>query len=159
MTILLVLVILYAIFIGFYGVNKLNKFLTQVEPRSDYYQKPQLDKEAAEVLILGKADEVSPLVAKLSEDHIHYTIIESEDRVSYSEDYRAVFAISHDDLSNLTLCIIMKKLLSVETVFALCNNVENESLYKKNGIFFSHNTDHWEDAFYKKFNLQIPAHR
>lgn len=159
MTILLVLVIIYAIFIGFYGVSRLNKFLTEVEPRSDYYQKPQLDEDAVEVLILGNKQEVSPFVAKLSEDHIHYKLIESEDLVSYSEDYRAVFAISHDDLSNLTLCIVMKKLLSVENVFALCNNVENESLYKKNGISFSLNTDHWEDAFYKKINFQIPTHR
>lgn len=113
MTILLVLVILYAIFIGFYGVNKLNKFLTEVEPRSDYYQKPQLDENAAEVLILGKADEVSPFVAKLSEDHIQYKIIEAD----------------------------------------------NEALYKKNDISFSRNSDHWEDAFYKKINLQIPVHR
>ena len=59
MTILLVLVILYAIFIGFYGVNKLNKFLTEVEPRSDYYQKPQLDENAADNEALNKKNDIS----------------------------------------------------------------------------------------------------
>ena len=159
MTILLIFIILYAIFIGFYGVNKLNKFLSRVEPSSEYFQKPHLEEDATEILILGKVDEVAPLVAKLSEDHINCKIIESEDLVSYSEDYRAVLAASHDDLSNLTLCIVMKKLLSVENVFALCNDMDNESLYKKNGISFCLNSDHWEDAFYNNINFQIPTHR
>lgn len=133
MEVLLILLCGYIILLGYFSVKKVDHFIDSIstEDRDRAFlsiKKPQ------PVLVMGDSDLSSRFRIHLDELNIKYDYIENETELNQSMPYPYYFALSYDDLSNLTLCIMVTKLIHSSNIVTSCNNPSYIPLYERNGI-------------------------
>lgn len=133
MEILLVIICLYIAIMGYFSAKKLDLFVDKIN--TDDIESPYIYiGKPLPVLILAGSELSSKLCIHLEELNIPYECIESENDLNQSRPYQYYFALSNDDLKNLTMCLIITKMLHLSNISTICNDRSFMPLYNESGV-------------------------
>lgn len=132
---LIVILILFAAF-GYLLMDKIDLCLTTPEVFPDKKALPPEGSPAGGTLIFGRLAVADEIAAQFERLHIPYHKIRSLDELLTSQSYRFLIAVDSDDLENLTVCVVSRKMMSIQTLAAVCNNRESIRLYEEHLIPF-----------------------
>jgi hypothetical protein len=96
--------------------------------------KLQVQGEGQFVLVFGKGVLADVLIQILKEHRIDHLQIEDQSQLDKSKDYTHVFALSSSDLDNILINTLVNRINRTHRKFALCNDPENEGIYKQSSI-------------------------
>lgn len=120
-TALIIIIFIY----GIYVMNKVDLFLSEENLE---------EINTADILIYG-CNEISVRVKTyLDSINVKYDLVGSNMVKGIDEKYRILLMLSSDDLDNLMVYSLGKKLGRICTAIAVCNNVENKRIYDEYGI-------------------------
>ncbi|HAS73779.1 MAG TPA: hypothetical protein DCS67_06510 [Clostridiales bacterium UBA8960] len=135
MEILLMFLCGYIILLGYFSVKKVDRFIDKIntEDAESHFINTS---RPIPLLVMGESDLSSKFRMHLEELNIPFDYIEDESSLNTSFPYPFYFALSLDDLSNLSLCIMVTKLIHSSNVVTSCNNPSYIPLYERNGITY-----------------------
>lgn len=133
MEILLVIICLYIAFMGYFSAKKVDSFVDKIN--TDDIESPYIYVgKPLPVLILAGSELSEKLCIHLEELNMPYECIDSENDLDQSKPYQYYFALSNDDLKNLTMCLIITKMLHLSNISTICNDKSFKPLYTESGV-------------------------
>lgn len=123
----------YIIFIGLITIFALGLlFFNWLDKLLD--QKPKPETLMDTVILYGKSDYTAEAIKYLQSLGIHYHYIKYEYQINTKNNYNSFFALSLNDMENLSMAFFAKKTLRIKNVFAYCTNSENIKFFNEKRI-------------------------
>lgn len=133
MEIILAIICIYIAYLGYISVKKVDQFIDRI--KTDDIESPYIHVgKPVPVLILSGSELSKKLCVHLDELNIPYECIDNENELNQTKPYQYYFALSNDDLKNLTLCIMVTKMLHNSNILTICNDNSYTPLYLENGV-------------------------
>lgn len=107
------------------------------------------------VLIFGITKLAGDLVQLFQNHGIDYLQIEEQNQLDKTKVYTHLLAISGSDLENLLINTLLNKISNTHKKYALCNNADNEGIYKQSDIYCLNNEDLKADTL---FQIMFPSY-
>lgn len=126
----ILLIISFVILLVYIGhlVSKLDKFLEKEGIKA------QDDEIGPVAIVLGGDDLAKQVTQLLQKNGISVLSLIEPFMVQQEQSFRYLFALSENDVDNIVLCKIVKKVYNIENIISLCNDRRNEGLFMSEKI-------------------------
>lgn len=115
----------------------------------------ETDESKPYVLIFGITKLSGDLVQLFQNHGIDYLQIEEQNQLDKTKEYTHLLAISGSDLENLLINTLLNKVNKAYKKFAICNNADNEGIYKQSDIYCLNNEGLGADTL---FQIVFPSY-
>lgn len=126
---LLLSIFILLAFIGFF-ISKVDLFLDEGGFTKEY------DDTAPAAIVMGKTEIARQVTELLEKNEIPVFFLAEPFLFEQARKFRCLFALSEDDVDNIVLCKIGKKIYNIEKMICLCNDHKCEGLLIHEGIPF-----------------------
>ncbi len=124
---LIIVIIIPIVFIGFLA-SELDRFLEN----KGFACEPAADVPTA--VVLGTSELARHVAGKLEKGKINVVAISEPLIFKQQQRIEYLFALSDDDVDNITICKIVKKVYGTDKIISLCNNQRNLNMYTAEDI-------------------------
>lgn len=115
------------VYIG-YLLSKLDKFLDEGGFKTDgNYKEPV-------AIVLGKTFMAKEITKLLEKNDISVLNIVEPFLLNQEQNFSYIFALSDNDVDNIVLCRLAKRLFNIEKTICFCNDEKNERIFTKEKI-------------------------
>lgn len=126
---LIIIVLIVILVVIYLFMGKLDKGLSHF---NTYCEK----KPHAKILIVGKSYLSDTVIAICNENQYCYNNYDYVNEIDNINSYINVLVLSSDDITNLLVLRLLKKGNKEHKILSICNKVENEKFYIKEGFSF-----------------------
>lgn len=129
MALLIILATIGYIIFGYFIMNKVDIFIAKnvVNPKIDDIDKKSTSRK--NLLLFGNNELVKSVIKYCSDKNIGLKFIEYYNELDFGYEYSLLLALSNNDVDNLMISAIGKKVCSIPHIVSLCNNNENLKIY------------------------------
>ena len=126
---LVILAITGYIIFGYFVMNKIDIFIEKdvVGTTADCIGKKSISKK--NLLLFGNNELAKAVVKYCTDRGIEFRFIEYYNELDFGYEYSLLLALSNNDVDNLMISAIGKKVCSIPHIVSLCNNNENLKIY------------------------------
>jgi hypothetical protein len=147
MKIILTTTVLLIFLLGFNIIKKPNKYIITPHTLRERGEPLMLSEE--NVLIMGCSMIADKLKQLLAKNKIEYDQIEESNQYNQLNRYQYLFAVSDNDFENLMIGNLINKSLNVCKKIAICNCIDNLTIFEQNNIPCLFGTNVSEDALFQ----------
>ncbi|MGB4311371.1 MAG: hypothetical protein ACOX0L_08015 [Natronincolaceae bacterium] len=129
MVLLIILAITGYIIFGYFIMNKIDIFIEKdvINTGTDYVDKKSTGGKS--LLLFGNNELAKSVVKYCNDKDIELKFIEYYNELDFGYEYSLLLALSNNDVDNLMISAIGKKVCSIPHIVSLCNNNENLKIY------------------------------
>lgn len=131
---ILIFLIFNFIAIGFFVMDKLDKFIVSPYSFPDTQEEQDDISSSDIVLVFGKHMISDDIVKLLEARSISFKKIADFNEFDKSNSFKYLFAVDSSDLENLMICSISQKMMGITKRIAICNSLDNAKVYKDKRI-------------------------
>ena len=135
MTFIVVFVAIAFLLLGYYAMDKIDKYLvSNAIPSNEYFSSLYIDNTEfkQKVILIYGFNEFTKLVIAYcnSKKYIYETITEFND-IDNGNKYSCLLALSNNDVDNLMIASVGRKVYGISHIITLCNSQNNLRMYNE----------------------------
>lgn len=135
MTFLVVFVAIVFLLLGYYAMDKIDKYLVNnVFPSKEYLSDDHINNRELKqkvILIYGDNELTKLIKAYCNSREYIYEAITEFNNISTGNKYNCLLALSYNDVENLMISSVGLKVYGISHIIALCNSQNNLKLYSE----------------------------
>lgn len=135
MALLVVFVAIIYIVFGYIVMKKIDLFLEKLNSGTQDIDEMNDNKVQITILIFGNNDLTKSIAQYCCDKNIEFKYLEHYNELDFNCQYSLLLALSYNDIDNLTISAVGKKICYVAHTVSLCNDRENLRMYNDFGMY------------------------